>query len=362
MQLAELVKVLEEIAPSRLAEAWDNVGLLAGDPAAPVTKALLTIDYTARVAEEGRLEGCDAVIAYHPPIFQPLKRLVAGSPVYDAIRRGVALYSLHTALDIAEGGTNDLLADLLGLVDRGPLRSQPARATYYKLVVFVPEADVDRVSQALFAAGAGWIGNYSSCSFRAPGTGTFFGEEGTNPAVGQRGRLELAPELRVETVLPIDRVEPVLKALRDTHPYEEPAFDLVQLAAPPDGRGMGRVGSLPDVPRARLFQQIKQGLGIDHLLVAGPLEGPVRRAAVGAGACGDLVNEAIARRVDLYLTGELRHHDALRAAEAGVTVVCALHSNSERAVLERVRGRLAERLPGLELHVSRCDADPFRVA
>lgn len=362
MELRELLSVLEDIAPLRLAEHWDNVGLIAGDPAQTVSRAMITVDYTDAVATEVRRERCDVVIAYHPPLFEAVKRLNAGSVVFDAIRRGVAIYSPHTALDAAEGGTNDVLADAIGIEQpRTSLRLSQPKDVQYKLVTFVPEADLDRLSRALFDAGAGRIGNYSACSFRSVGTGTFFGEAGTNPAVGQSGRLEQVVEVRLETLVPIARLEPVLRALRAAHPYEEPAFDLVRLAAPPEGPGIGRVGRTLPVPRKEVFARIKRALEVPHLLVAGPCEGEVRSAAVCAGACGDLVNEAIARRVDLLLTGEMRHHDALKAARAGVTVVCALHSNSERSALARLRDRLAERLPKLDVLLSREDRDPFAI-
>src|SRR5256885_1053326 len=210
MILSSLLDVLEEIAPTRHAEPWDNVGLLAGDPQQTISRALLTIDYTPAVAEEARNKNCDCIIAYHPPIFDALKRIVAPSPIYDAIRRGVAIYSPHTALDVADGGTNDMLADAIGLCgDRQPLRITDAKAANYKLVVFAPRDSADKVADAMFAAGAGRIGNYTSCSFRSPGTGTFFGEEGTNPTVGQSGQLEQADEVRIETILPMSRVEQV---------------------------------------------------------------------------------------------------------------------------------------------------------
>ncbi|MDB5358323.1 MAG: hypothetical protein JWN24_4776 [Phycisphaerales bacterium] len=362
MLLAQLVSVLEQIAPTRNAEPWDNVGLLVGDPRQSVSKVLLTIDYTGAVAEEGKSLSCDAVIAYHPPIFQAIKRVVAGSLVFDTIVRGVAIYSPHTALDVAEGGTNDVLCDVLGLEERQPLKVAETKASQCKLVTFVPQKELELVSTALFDAGAGQIGRYSSCSFRSTGTGTFFGEEGTNPTVGAAGRLEEAAEVRLETVVPLDRVGDVVRALRKSHPYEEPAFDLVQLAAPPEGLGIGRVGMFPEpVERAELLARLKRGLGIEHLLVAGPTEGAVTRAAVCAGACGDLLNDAIARKAEFYVTGEMRHHDALKAAAAGMTVVCTLHSNSERVTLKRLKQRLEEALPGLEVHLSAVDADPFAV-
>src|SRR3954470_23438001 len=152
MRLAELLLHLDAIAPTRYAESWDNVGLIVGDPRQAVTKVLLAIDYTPEVAAEAASEGCDLVIAYHPPLFHAVKRLTAPDPLYDAIRRGVAIYSPHTALDVADGGTNDLLADLLGLQDRQPLRLVETKAQNHKLTTFVPEDALERVAEALFDA------------------------------------------------------------------------------------------------------------------------------------------------------------------------------------------------------------------
>lgn len=363
MQLNDLLTVLEEIAPTRYAEPWDNVGLLVGDPIQRISKVMLTIDYTPEVAAEAMHCGSDVIVAYHPPIFEPLKRVTSGSLIHDAIRRGVAIWSPHTALDVADGGTNDMLADALGLENRQPLRLSETKVAHCRLVVFVPPDAADRVAGALFEAGAGRIGNYSCCSFRSPGTGTFYGEAGAQPAVGQAHRLERVEELRLETVLPIERVSVAIKAMRQVHPYEEPAFDLVQLLAPPEGKGQGRIGTFASpVPREELFDRIKRELGVAHLLIAGPSTGPVVRAAVCAGACGDMLKDALAQRADLYLTGEVRHHDALKAAQHGLTVVCALHSNSERAVLKRVARRISERLPGLGIQISQKDRDPFAIA
>jgi dinuclear metal center YbgI/SA1388 family protein len=263
MRLADVVPVLEAIAPPRLAEGWDNVGLLVGDPAAEVAAMLMCIDYTPAVAEEARAKGCGLVLAYHPPIFEALRRVVAKGPIFEAIRDGIALWSPHTALDVVEGGTNDFLADVLGLGARAPLRAPGAKA---------------------------------------------------GPA--------------------------------------------------PQGEklGIGRIGDLAEpIERAALVAQIKRGLGVSSLLVAGPEEGVARRVAAGAGACGNLIDDALAQGAELYLTGELRHHDALKAARLGMTVVCALHSNSERAILPQVQARILAALPALHVHVSVEDRDPFTV-
>lgn len=361
MQLSQLLPVLESLAPVRRAESWDNVGLLVGDPRQNISRTLLSIDYTAAVAAEAQSENCDLILCYHPPIFHPLKRLTAPDLIYDAIRRNVAIYSPHTALDVADGGTNDVLADAIGLGDRAPLRPLPSVATQHKLVTFVPESAADSLAQALFDAGAGHIGDYTHCSFRSPGTGTFFGRAGTHPVVGQAGRLESAPEIRMETVVPHSRLPEVLAALRAHHPYEEPAFDLLQLAAPPSGVGQGRIGTIPSTLRQDIFQQIKRALGLAHLLIAGPTEGSITRAACCAGACGDLLDDALRQNAQLYLTGEMRHHDALKAAEAGMTVVCTLHSNSERACLRRLAERLAPLAPDVRFITSRSDRDPFTI-
>ena len=362
MPLANLIEAMESIAPTRHAESWDNVGLLVGDPQQLISHAIVCIDYTREVAAERIESGCDAVIAYHPAIFDGLKRITAGSVVFDALRRGVPIYSPHTAWDVAPGGVNDFLMDILAVSSRRALRPAVAKAASCKLVVFTPIGAVEKVSQVMFAAEAGRIGNYSGCSFRAPGTGTFFGEAGANPAVGQAGRFEQVDELRLETVVPLAILDKVVSAMRSAHPYEEPAFDIIPLQAPSDGLGQGRIGWF-DAPvlRGELLQQIRKGLGVSHLLVAGPVEGEVSSAACLAGAGGDHLKDALEQGAELYLTGEVRHHDALKAAQRGMTVVCALHSNSERASLSRLAAKIREKLPGLELSISSCDRDPFIV-
>jgi dinuclear metal center YbgI/SA1388 family protein len=364
MLLSDLIAAMEQIAPTRLAEPWDNVGLVAGDPRQMIRKVILTIDYTADVAAEAREAKADVVIAYHPPLFSAVKQMTAGSLVFDAIRRGVAIYSPHTALDVAPGGTNDVLADVLGIPQdrRSPLRMTPQKAQQLKLVTFVPDSAVDKVSSALFGAGAGRIGDYSRCSFISPGTGTFYGEDGSHPTVGQPGELTMTSETKLETVVPIEKVDAVLWALRATHPYEEPAFDLVQLASPPEKTGQGRIGNLAEpISRVTLFDRIKDELGVSHLLVAGQEHGHVTRVACCAGSCGEFVDDAITQKAELFLTGEIKHHDALKAAGTGMTVVCVLHSNSERAALRWLQARLTGLLPNLQTVLSGRDRDPFVV-
>jgi dinuclear metal center YbgI/SA1388 family protein len=359
--LRDLLPHLDALAPLSAAAEWDNVGLLAGDPVADVARVMLTIDLTREVLAEATARSCALIVAYHPPLFRPVTRLAAGHVVFDAIRAGIAVYSPHTALDAAPGGTNDVLADAVGMTERAPLDPFEPKGDSLKLVVFVPASHVDAVSEAMFSAGAGRIGAYSACSFRSIGTGTFFGEAGASPVVGVAGRLETVDEVRVETVVPVARAADVVRAMRAVHPYEEPAFDLVRAAPHPSPIGMGRVGPIDRAPRRAVVERVKRALGADHVLVAGPLDGDATRVAVLAGSGGEHCKAARAAGADVFVTGELRHHDALAAAAAGMTVVCALHSVSERVALAPFAERLRGRVPDLEVTVSASDRDPFRI-
>jgi dinuclear metal center YbgI/SA1388 family protein len=366
--LAEVLTELEKIAPLELAEPWDNVGLLVGDRSANVSRTMLTIDYTDDVAAEARAAKCDFVISYHPVIFEGHKRITSARStrlIFDAIREGVAIYSPHTALDAAEGGTNDVLADTLSLAGRKPLRYRESKPTHYKLVTFVPPDAVDRVADALFAAGAGQIGgigNYTNCSFRSPGTGTFKGNDDSNPAVGEAGKFERVEEMRLEVILEKSYAQVAVDALRKAHPYEEVAFDLQVLAPLTVPAGIGRVGRLPsEITLEMVANLLKRSIGVDHLLLAGEKDTMIKTVAICAGAGGELVKDVLASKADLYITGELRHHSVLELQRAGINVICTLHTNSERLTLRHLSRRLTESVPGVEFMLSKSDRDPFWV-
>jgi dinuclear metal center YbgI/SA1388 family protein len=366
MKLKDIVHALEELAPLRYAESWDNVGLLVGDPSSEVKRVLVTVDYTRDVADEAAAAKAELVVAYHPPMFAAVKRVPHDALWAEAVRRGVALYSPHTALDVAKDGTNDWLADACGVSadERRALRLHAEKDANYKLVTFVPADAVEKVSAAIFEAGGGRIGAYTHCSFRLAGTGTFFGEEGANPAVGQAGKLETVDEIRLETLVAIGKIDGVLAAMRGAHPYEEPAFDIVRLAPAAEGPaiGLGRVGPIAETRRSVLVETIKRALGVSHVLVAGPTDLSAKRVAVAAGAGGELLEDAVRAKADVFVTGEIRHHDALSAARRGVTVVAALHSNSERAAVRAYAKRIGAKLGApVEVLSSTRDADPFVV-
>ena len=217
LSVAALIDFLDQFAPPVLAAPWDNVGLLLGDRAAAVQGVMTCLTVTPETAAEALESQVQLIVTHHPVLFQPVQRLTSdtaeGRMLLALIRAGVAVYSPHTAFDNTRDGINDLLARRSGLTELGPLRRRGGPGQC-KIVVFVPESDLGRVADAMFAAGAGSIGQYSQCSFRLLGTGTFFGSDATNPAVGQKGRREEVSEWRLEAVCPENAVDPVIAAIR----------------------------------------------------------------------------------------------------------------------------------------------------
>jgi len=370
MQVARIIAEMESIAPLEHAAQWDNVGLLVGSPHWRAGSLLLTIDLTDAVLREAVDAGARMIISYHPPIFRPLPRLTDADPlqriVLEAARRGISVYSPHTALDAAPGGVNDWIATGLGDGDVRALRPAPVlpESEQCKLVTFCPADAVDRLRGALATVGAGRIGEYELCSFELTGTGTFLGGPGTHPAVGRRGALEHIDEVRLEMVCPEASLPLAVTTLGQFHPYEEPPIEIYRLQPRPqrhvgDGR---RVVLDRRQPLSVIVERIKRRLGVTRLRVAagGPSARRYRTIGVCAGAGAALRETATAQECELFLTGEMRHHDVLAAQAAGCTVVLAGHTNTERGYLKILRKRLQRSLTTLDVIVSRHDTDPLR--
>jgi dinuclear metal center YbgI/SA1388 family protein len=363
--VGDFCEMMQSIVPSGLEQSWDNVGLIVGDAEAVIRTGLLTIDLTRPVLEEAIALNADLLLAYHPPIFKPITSLRAlssgtDSLVFEAIRAGIAIYSPHTALDAAEGGTNDVLAEACGAVETKPLMDvdSPGGALV-KVAVYVPPANADAVAAAMFEAGAGHIGKYSHCSFRAPGMGTFLGGPDANPAVGVRGRLERVDEVRLETIVPRKGLAAVVSALRAAHPYEEPAFDLYSLKPQPTS-GIGRVGHLPKpFAISALAKRLGRSTQAANIQIVGKPQQYVDQVVVVAGAAGSLPFQFPLTENDAIITGELRHHDALTIRRIGCGAVVLGHWASERPVLAPLATRLSKSMPDVQFQVSRADADPF---
>lgn len=367
MKLNEICCTLYGVAPLHLAQSWDNVGLLAGDEQADCSSMLLTIDLTPDVLDEAIRDNHDVVLAYHPPLFKPISSLRAQSGgtdsiMWQAIKNGIAVYSMHTALDAAPGGTNDVLAELCGLTDVQPFEFTDEPNRQCKVVVFVPSENVDTVADAMSAAGAGVIGEYEECSFRLPGTGTFRGSEQTSPAVGQAGRFETVAEIRLEMIVPSDMLAGVVRAIQASHPYEEPAFDIYPLQPRPVA-GIGRQGRLPTpLSLAALCAQLKEQVPTQAPQIVGDTGTTIKRVAICAGAAGSLPFRLALGPEVCLVTGEIRHHDALALLRTGTTAIALGHWASERPVLANLADTLRQKLPDLKIAVSSADRDPFQSA
>jgi dinuclear metal center YbgI/SA1388 family protein len=360
--VAAVVEELERFAPLSLAADWDNVGLLLGDRAAEVKRVMTCLTVTPESAAEAIEAGAQLIITHHPILFRSIKRLTTDTPegrlLCALLRAGVAVFSAHTAFDDTTGGINDALARKLGLTHVEPLRRRegPRRC---KVVVFVPDKDLAKVSDALFAAGAGEIGQYRECSYRLNGTGTFFGTESTNPTVGERGRREEVSEWRLEVVCPESRVESAVKAMRRAHSYEEPAYDVYPLRPGSGPHGTGRVGTLAaPLPLDELARLVRSTLKSGPVQVVGNGTGVVARVAIVCGAGGELMADAIRARADVFLTGEMRFHDYLSAQAQGLSLCLPGHHATERFALEELAERLRQTWPGLEVWASRRESDP----
>jgi len=361
MKIKDITAAIEKIAPLKLAQSWDNVGLLIGNSQQNVKNILLTIDVTKAVVAEAKKLKTDLIISYHPVIWDGLKKITGDDVVYELICCGIAVFSIHTALDSAAGGVNDGLAEIVGIENAEPIGDyvdNPA-GDNYKLVVFVPVESMAKVSNAVFAAGAGAIGNYSHCGFYGEGQGSFLPLEGAKPAIGKKGKIEKVKEVRFETIVPAGRLNAVITAMKKAHPYEMPAFDIIKLHSE-SKFGLGRIGKLSKpMSLSRIIKKIKRHTGAKAIGIIGDKNRLIRTAAVCAGACGKIINLVIAAKCDLYLTGELKHHQALAAQEAGLTCLCLSHTVSERFILRKLAKQLQKQIKAVTISISKKDTDPF---
>jgi dinuclear metal center YbgI/SA1388 family protein len=343
-RVRDIAEAVERIAPSPLSEDWDNSGLQVGDPASEAKRVLVALTPMDEVFEEAEEKGADFLLFHHPLIFNPLKTVDTGSYPGDLVARtargGLTVYAAHTGYDAAPQGVSVALAKTLGL--RGPYEVVSPRGALRKLVIFVPEENVEAVADALAGAGAGVIGEYTHCTFRMPGTGTFLGGEVTDPYLGEKGRLEKVEEIRLETVVPAHAAGRAVVAATAAHPYEEVALDLYPVEGYPEGCGYGRVGALtePMTPE-ELREHVTNALGFPARLVAGHGR-RIECVAVLGGSGGSFIREAAASGAQAYVTGDLDYHDALLADSLGLTAIDAGHAATELPSLEPLARRLSE--------------------
>ena len=369
-RLADWIQVVDALYPQSHAASWDVSGLQVGDPNDPVNGVLLCLDAVTATLDEAAARGADLLLTHHPLLFRPLQRLtpatVPGRLALRAARSHIAVLAAHTNFDSAADGTTEPVVRLLDLRDVTPLAPALGDGDC-KLVTFVPPEATQLVRSALAEAGAGSIGAYRACSFAVRGTGTFVAPATANPAVGEPGRRNEVAEDRLEMVVPRTRLGAAVAALRRAHPYEEVAFDVIELLGAGQGdRGMGRIGNLPEPVALRTVgERLAVGLPSPHLRVGGDLDRPIRRVAACGGAGDSLIGAALDAGADCYITGDMRHHAALDARSAGMAVIDAGHYATEAAALPILHQALAQASArrGLtaRLLASAVRTDPFQI-
>ncbi len=364
----QICNLLEKLAPRYLAEKWDNVGLQVGNPCQKVNRILVTLDITEEVLNEASDKDVDMIISHHPLIFEPLKKIHlntwAGKILRDILCKGFAVYACHTNLDAGKDGLNSWLAERLGLVHTEILKETFCE-DLNKLVVFVPKGFEDKVMNAMAATGAGWIGKYSHCTFQTRGTGTFKPLSGAVPFIGDVGRLERVEEVRIETIMENYKTKDIVSAMLKCHPYEEVAYDIYPLKNRSETvHGLGRIGQLEKEETLDSFlKSVKERLNVKNLrIVSENMEQKVKKVAVCGGAGASLIHVASTKKADLFLTGDIKYHDALKARELGLILVDAGHSDTEKVMLEGVKRYLLKEFKekgfrDMEVLESECDAE-----
>ncbi|MDT7664140.1 MAG: hypothetical protein QOG57_3475 [Pseudonocardiales bacterium] len=375
-RLRDVVDALQAAYPPALAESWDAVGLVCGDPDEPVTRVLVAVDPVPETVQEALDVGAQLLVTHHPLLLRGVHGVPADHPkgqlVHRLIRAGAGLFTAHTNADSADPGVSDALAGALGVTVTGPLEPR-AGEPLDKIVTFVPVGGpAARVLDALAEAGAGQIGDYSHCAWSTEGTGQFLPHDGARPAIGQVGELERVAETRLELVLPRARRRGVIEALRAAHPYEEPAFDLFELAEIPGRRGLGRIGELAEPETLAAFtERAAAALPATAwgVRAAGDPGRAVQRVAVCGGAGDSALGAATAAGVDVYLTADLRHHPAGEHLLAGTlpgrptpALVDVAHWASEHPWCEQAAAVIRSALRGtVDAHVSWQRTDPWTV-
>jgi len=352
LSLSEWIGIFERFAPQSVAFDWDSAGLQIGDPDQSVRRVAMALEATPETVAAAVKSRADLLVIHHPLIWKPLKSLVFSNPVarvvIQCILNDLAVYAAHTSWDLCPLSMTCHLGRLLNLKHLQPLLPKP-QSEGIKLVVFVPETHLARVRQAMAEAGAGTIGNYTECSFSVEGTGTFFGQEGAAPTLGEVGRLEQVREHRLEMLVPPNRLGAVTSALIRAHPYEEVAYDVVPLENLDRNTGLGVCGELPDsVPLGKLARRVRAALGAGHVRVVGDPARPIRTVAVIAGAGASRIGD-IPGGIDALVTGDIGYHDALNAQEKGLALIDAGHAATERLILPVLARFLKRRFKALKV-------------
>ncbi|WP_068674308.1 Nif3-like dinuclear metal center hexameric protein [Oceanobacillus sp. Castelsardo] len=363
---SHVFQLMEKWAPKYLAYDWDNVGLQVGSHNQNVNKIMVTLDVLESVVDEAIRKEVNLIISHHPLLFKPMKQINFDSPQGRIIRKlinhQITVYAAHTNLDAAVGGVNDMLCQSIGIHSTDNLLETSAQRLL-KIVVYVPKTHIKEIRNALSDSGAGHIGNYSHCTFQTEGQGTFKPLEGTNPYIGTADQLEFVDEVRMETIVPEEKVNKVISSILKAHPYEEPAYDIYPLKNSVKRFGIGRVGVLPQkLTLEELCKQIKQSLNISGLKVIGDLEKRVEKVAILGGSGEKYIQTAKQKGADVYITGDMTFHTAQDAWQMGLSVIDAGHyieKIMKKYTVDYLKNELKHH-SSIEILMSETNTDPFQ--
>jgi len=365
MKISSLIERLEAWVPPWLAESWDASGLQVGNPDSDTDGLLLCLDVTESALDEAIEYGVSLILSHHPLMFTPLKSLDVrsgtGRLLHRCLTHGMTVYSLHTNLDKVSGGMSDYVAEHLGLGNLTVLAPTPTENQMYKLVTFVPEEHGEKVLKALFSAGGGKIDAYEGCSFGCEGRGTFFAGKGTSPVLGEKGVWNKVPEIRIEVLFPAVNIERGVAALVAAHPYEVATYDIYPLHTFSSKEGFGRIGRFnPPLTWEAFLERVQEALKVDSFRVAGPPVEEVSCVALCTGSGASFIPQA-AGNAQLYMTGDVKFHEAQEAVNLGLTIIDAGHFALERIFVD-LMDRWFER-EGLksQFRIFKCreEKDPF---
>jgi len=361
MIIQDVVNLLEDFAPTKYAEDFDNVGLLVGDSKNEVTGALITLDTLEATVDEAVSKNCNLIISFHPIIFSGLKKLTGKNyverTVLKAIKNEIAIYAIHTALDNQYKGVNDMIAEKIGLTNREILI--PRKDSIKKLTTFVPVNDADSVRKALFEAGAGSIGNYDNCSFNSTGEGSFKGNEDSNPVVGKKGQVHFEKEMQIGITYATHLESRILKSLFHSHPYEEVAYEIHSLENANQQLGMGMIGELQSETDEKSFlNELKETFNsgcIRHSVLLGK---PIKKVAVLGGSGAFAIENAKAAGANIFITADLKYHDFYKAEEKLVLADIG-HYESEQFTKNLLYSFLSKKISSFALILADTNTNPI---
>jgi len=362
MIVQEVADILEELAPLSLAEDFDNVGLLVGDPKCEVSGILVTLDALENVIEEAITRKCNLVITFHPIIFKGLEKITGANyverAVLKAIENKINIYCVHTALDNVSRGVNGKICEVLGILE--PRILLPKTGTIKKLITYIPENAAESVKESMFAAGGGNIGNYSHCSFSVAGKGSFRPEKGSQPTIGKHGETEHTDELQIHMTFPARLEKRIMKALFESHPYDEVAYEITTLDNTHQMEGMGMIGNLAKpMGEQEFLTLVKERMNTGCIRHSALLGKPLQRVAVLGGSGGFAIGAAKANGADIFLTADLKYHQFFEA-EQKLVLADIGHYESEQYTKNLIVDYLTKKIPNFAIALSESKTNPIK--